>query len=267
MKKYIISLIILVCFASNSLFSQNLDSILLSDYQKKAELIEIQMKILNDSLIKIKNNISKVESILTIGKYTEIKVKTSLVTKVITKCTLKKEPHMDATPIGEIAKNQEVQLIDFKNEYWLVSSGELAGFLSEIYVIETPEMIELKTALDIRNKELEQIEVAENTKKLKEQKQIEAKQLRQTNAIKVEKQKQEYKAKKERLTLKYDETIANKILNGYYWIGMTDDMTIESLGKPDDINRNVGTWGVHEQWIYKKTYLYFQNGKLTSYQN
>ena len=50
---------------------------------------------------------------------------------------------------------------------------------------------------------------------------------------------------------------------------MTDDMARESVGKPDDINRSTGSWGVHEQWVYsqRKLYLYFENGKLTSTQD
>ena len=48
---------------------------------------------------------------------------------------------------------------------------------------------------------------------------------------------------------------------------MTKEMAIIALGEPDDINKTVGSWGVHEQWIYNKLYIYFENGKLTSYQN
>ena len=44
-------------------------------------------------------------------------------------------------------------------------------------------------------------------------------------------------------------------------------MALISLGKPDDINRTVGSWGVNEQWVYGRNYYYFENGKLTSYQD
>ncbi|KKN67217.1 hypothetical protein LCGC14_0463900 [marine sediment metagenome] len=60
---------------------------------------------------------------------------------------------------------------------------------------------------------------------------------------------------------------ANRILNHQYWIGMTAVMASNSLGSPKDINKSVGSWGVHEQWVYDNTYLYFENGILTSYQN
>jgi len=54
-------------------------------------------------------------------------------------------------------------------------------------------------------------------------------------------------------------------------LGMTDEMVRLSWGRPSDINRSVGVWGVHEQWIYRigeytRNYLYFRNGILTSWQ-
>lgn len=58
-------------------------------------------------------------------------------------------------------------------------------------------------------------------------------------------------------------------------IGMTEEQAILSVGRPNEINRSVGSWGVHEQWVYRNCriggglrnfYLYFENGKLTSWQ-
>jgi len=66
---------------------------------------------------------------------------------------------------------------------------------------------------------------------------------------------------------KYGEKTYAKLKEHYYWIGMTKEMATISLGRPSDINRTVGSWGVHEQWIYSNIYLYFENGTLTSYQN
>ena len=53
-------------------------------------------------------------------------------------------------------------------------------------------------------------------------------------------------------------------------LGMTGDYVKNKTnwGHPIKVNRSVGSWGVHEQWIYGEgQYLYFQNGKLTSWQN
>jgi hypothetical protein len=52
-------------------------------------------------------------------------------------------------------------------------------------------------------------------------------------------------------------------------IGMTkQDVLDSSWGKPEDINRTIYSFGVHEQWCYPNyNYLYFEDGILTSIQN
>jgi hypothetical protein len=52
-------------------------------------------------------------------------------------------------------------------------------------------------------------------------------------------------------------------------IGMTsDDVLASSWGRPQSINRTTNAYGTHEQWVYGRgSYLYFDNGKLTSIQN
>lgn len=67
---------------------------------------------------------------------------------------------------------------------------------------------------------------------------------------------------------KYGQSIARLILNRQVQVGMTRDMCREAWGAPDDINRTTGIWGVHEQWVYGSgSYLYFEDGILTSIQN
>jgi len=77
------------------------------------------------------------------------------------------------------------------------------------------------------------------------------------------------KKKLDRLAKKFGKSIASRIIQGKYWLGMTKEMARNSLGSPNDINKSTGSWGNHEQWIYEKRelYLYFENGKLTSFQN
>lgn len=61
-------------------------------------------------------------------------------------------------------------------------------------------------------------------------------------------------------------------------IGMTREQVIATKGEPNDKNYSVGSWGTHEQWVYggycsvtktyaPTSYLYFENGILTSWQN
>jgi len=65
--------------------------------------------------------------------------------------------------------------------------------------------------------------------------------------------------------------IKKTVLENKIILGMTKQQVIESWGSPDDINETVGSWGVHEQWVYRKgnfdaAYLYFENGVLKSWQ-
>jgi hypothetical protein len=50
-------------------------------------------------------------------------------------------------------------------------------------------------------------------------------------------------------------------------IGMTKKQCVEAWGYPERLNRTVAARGKHEQWIYGDTYVYFDNGVLTSWQD
>ena len=71
-----------------------------------------------------------------------------------------------------------------------------------------------------------------------------------------------------------DQYIREAILEGSIVMGMNKDEVVASWGDPYDKNRTVGSWGVHEQWIYKPHkylgapvyYFYFENGVLKSWQ-
>ena len=76
---------------------------------------------------------------------------------------------------------------------------------------------------------------------------------------------------KKALIAKYGYSFAEKIFSNKLSLGMTTDMVEDSWGKPKDIKRTFGSLGVLEQWIYGslkyRKYLYFKNGKLTSWQD
>ena len=55
-------------------------------------------------------------------------------------------------------------------------------------------------------------------------------------------------------------------------LGMPAKLVRVVKGEPLRINRSVGSWGVHEQWVYPEwrwngLYCYFENGLLTSWQD
>ncbi len=67
--------------------------------------------------------------------------------------------------------------------------------------------------------------------------------------------------------VKWGAATAKDIVEGYVKIGWSKEKCRMSWGEPQDINTSIGVWGRHEQWCYSNSYLYFENGKLTSIQN
>lgn len=57
------------------------------------------------------------------------------------------------------------------------------------------------------------------------------------------------------------------IANAKVRIGMSAVQARASWGTPDDINRTTTARGTDEQWVYDSSYLYFEDGLLTSIQN
>jgi hypothetical protein len=56
------------------------------------------------------------------------------------------------------------------------------------------------------------------------------------------------------------------VIAGTIVLGMPADATKAAWGEPSQINRTVNNFGVHEQWIYRNTYVYFEDGILSSWQ-
>lgn len=50
-------------------------------------------------------------------------------------------------------------------------------------------------------------------------------------------------------------------------IGISECQLFASFGLPERANRSVGSWGVHVQYIYGRTYVYTKNGAVTSWQD
>lgn len=149
--------------------------------------------------------------------------------------------------IYEPKNGENLKLVDFNddNKYWTVSYMNKIGYVNEIFIQNNLTISEFKKSILLKKSREETVD-----KSIRE------------------------KERQLRLIKKYGTSDAERIFRGQYWIGMTDEMAKESLGKPDNLNRSVGSWGTHEQWIYEsrtinKTilYLYFENGTLTSFQN
>lgn len=109
-----------------------------------------------------------------------------------------------------------------------------------------------------------------NEQELKTDLEIQKDRKRVQNQIKEEREKLLEKKEKRLiyLTEKFGRQNALKIIDNKISLGMTKEMVRESWGGPKDINRTVGSWGIHEQWVYHgNSYLYFEDGILTSWQD
>lgn len=160
---------------------------------------------------------------------------------------LRNQPSSSGEVITTIKKNKTIKVLKYSGDsYWQVEYKNEIGFVNDVTLVITEEM----------NKAIKEDEGKKVLSELKQKQDILAAQ---------QKKRAE---RKEKLAEKYGVLNANFILNGKLFTGMTKEMVIESIGKPDDINKTTGPWGVHEQWVYdkKNMYVYFENGKLTSWQ-
>lgn len=148
-------------------------------------------------------------------------------------------------------KNDSVFVKSFYPDYYVcsVKYGDIEGFISyssfSLAVVDS--FLDRREIAKYEEKKLYEEERRLAVEKLKEEK------LKERKGIYVKKYGK-----------KWGTTVAEKMIQ----IGMTKEMVIDSWGQPDDINRTVGSWGTHEQWVYGVgQYLYFENGKLTSWQD
>ena len=66
--------------------------------------------------------------------------------------------------------------------------------------------------------------------------------------------------------------VKNAIADGKIYIGMKEEHLLASWGKPRDINKSVGSWGVHKQYVYgydvsSFQYVYVEDGEIVSWQS
>ena len=239
MKVLMIVIFLLFSFSSNGQNEISIDSL-----RANKEYLEKKISLLGDSLKMINNQIQKIESKSRIEKYQKSKI----VAKFKEGARLKKEPNAIAKPIYIFKKAKTATILDYHDGYFGVEYDTIYGYISELWAEKSSE--------------LDQYVLAKNEN--------EKLQLHLANQIVDSTNKVKAMERRNRLITEYGFEIYGKIKSHQYWLGMTSDMAIESLGYPKIKNKTVGSWGVHEQWVYEKgkeIYLYFENGILASYQN
>jgi hypothetical protein len=67
------------------------------------------------------------------------------------------------------------------------------------------------------------------------------------------------------LESKYGSTMAARLSSGKIWKGMNAEMVKDSWGTAEKINRVISGNIIKEEWIFKFTWLYFENNKLVEW--
>ncbi|WP_299209776.1 hypothetical protein [uncultured Dokdonia sp.] len=230
--------ILIILLVSLNVFSQKKE---ISDLEKIKQVLVTEINILNDSVKKIDIQIAVLKS-------KEIKKMVSDSTLV---STARKGAYIlnSSNVLGEVitmlTEKKQVLLLDYFDGYFGICTDSICGYMSELWIEKNEKIYEF---IKVKKQEQKELKRLENENKLK---------LKKAEFVKLEKD----------YIKKYGQKTYEKLKEGYYWTGMSREMATISLGSPNDINRTVGSWGVHEQWVYDDIYLYFENGKLTSYQN
>jgi hypothetical protein len=64
---------------------------------------------------------------------------------------------------------------------------------------------------------------------------------------------------------KYGTNLAARLMAGKIWKGMNSDMVKDSWGTAEKINRVISGNIVKEEWIFRNTWLYFENNTLVEW--
>jgi hypothetical protein len=76
------------------------------------------------------------------------------------------------------------------------------------------------------------------------------------------------KERLDKFVKKYGPSNGKKIAEGLIWIGMKEEMLIDSWGYPEDINTTVTRYGSRKQYVYGSgQYVYVVNGLVDAWQN
>jgi hypothetical protein len=270
-KYFILSVLFLTVNVS---FSQ--DSLKLQELQKIKVNYEKIIKLFEDSLMVVNGTISQMETDLLIKNIYKKKYTLNITTWTLGGRLLE-EPKSDSKYICLLETGEDILIKGYAEGYWYAEYNKYLGYVNNDIIGQTTETERIVKYSNIQKNELEKKERQENYRldnvkfreadRVLEAEKLRIKKIREKVAL--EMIMEEQRIRRANLINKYGKTNADRIIENQYWIGMTGEMAKESLGYPDQNNRSVGNWGVHEQWVYSEydIFLYFENGKLTSYQN
>ena len=165
---------------------------------------------------------------------------------------LRPSPDISVAEIKVIPPGTKITGLDYRDDgYWRVDYNGTTGFLLDSHIVLNEATKKFLEAARLRgDKRQKELESAHEVRK----------------ASLEQKRRQTFVGQNKHIS----ERFKKAILNGQIMLGMSKEMLIASWGQPSDINKSVGNYGVHEQWVYDYThfqyFVYFENGVLTSWQ-
>jgi hypothetical protein len=78
-------------------------------------------------------------------------------------------------------------------------------------------------------------------------------------------QQEQYVSRFTYLESKYGTSLAARLNAGKIWKGMSSEMVKDSWGKAEKVNRVINGNVINEEWIYKNSWLYFENNTLVEW--
>lgn len=144
--------------------------------------------------------------------------------------------------------NTKITILENAGDFYKTCYNDKCGYISEVWLEQSDELKKMKS---------------DNAETWKEKQNL----IEKDRLIKIKEEDNRRLA--ERITLytkKYGKTNGTLVAKNMIQTGMTKDMVIDSRGLPETINETVTSWGTRQQWVYKSSYLYFENGKLISWQ-
>lgn len=212
---------------SGFVFSQNQE---IGNLMKRKLQLEKEKKNIEDSIKNIDNKINYLNH----KEKSNVNKKEFVYAKLTQRGNIKKKPESESSILVFVEKGDSVKITDYNNGFWLVEKDSIIGYMFDMYFTENEYLINLKKKFEEKN-----------------QRKIKEKEL----------------ARKKRIISKYGNENGKKILDVKIWIGMTEEMLYESWGKPSEVNRTVTKYGEYKQCIYYSTYVYIENGVVTSWQD
>lgn len=156
------------------------------------------------------------------------------------------DPKLVGEKLLNFENDTEVTVIGYRDNHFKVCVENKCGYIHSSSLRKNDEMNELITKDELKKKNLKSSQYASD--------------FNERLDLKLEENK--------RMLKKYGQSKFDKMIDGYYWVGMNEEMVIFSLGQPTKKNNTVGSWGTHSQWVYDNgLFIYLENDKLTSFQN